>query len=325
VKTFHHKTIYPSKRITIFWGDEALNSNKLLTVILILSLIVNVASTSIIIALNQRNQTLSKMLEEAYTQLSQANTMIAQLSTQLNYTTQQLEYYKRQLEYYTTIAYGSSTSGAVSGSSEVNIVAVREVQEDIFTTYYEGVVMKAKVEITPGNGRILVNTQPNIGIDLQSSIRTAATVAEKYTGISLRGADIIVSVIADKSIQVVDGPSAGAAITIAIISAVKGLKVNSTVYVTGTINPDGSVGSVGGVLEKAVAAARNGCKLFLVPMGEANIPILQPTEKTVGNVKIITYQYTIINLESYLKSNGFNVKVIEVGSISEVAKYMLGG
>ncbi|MCS7369404.1 MAG: hypothetical protein NDF57_06820, partial [archaeon GBS-70-058] len=259
-----------------------MSSSKTLTVILILSLMMNTASTSIIIALNQKNQTISRMLEEAYTQLSQANTIIAQLSTQLNYTIQQLEYYKRQLEYYATITHSSNFSETITGSSEVNIVAVREVRGDLFTVYYEGVTMKAKVEVTPGNGRILVNTQPNIGIDLQSSIRIATTVAEKYTGVSLKGADIIVSVIADQAVQVVDGPSAGAAITIAIISAVTGLKVNNTVYITGTINPDGSVGSVGGVLEKAIAAAKSGCKLFLVPKGQSNIPILKPIEKTIG-------------------------------------------
>lgn len=304
--------------------NEALSSSKTLTVILILSLMMNTASTSIIIALNQKNQTISRMLEEAYTQLSQANTIIAQLSTQLNYTIQQLEYYKRQLEYYATITHSSNFSETITGSSEVNIVAVREVRGDLFTVYYEGVTMKAKVEVTPGNGRILVNTQPNIGIDLQSSIRIATTVAEKYTGVSLKGTDIIVSLIADQAVQVVDGPSAGAAITIAIISAVTGLKVNNTVYITGTINPDGSVGSVGGVLEKAIAAAKSGCKLFLVPKGQSNIPILKPIEKTIGNVKIITYQYTIINLESHLKNYGFQVKVVEVENINDVARYMLG-
>ncbi|MCS7368843.1 MAG: ATP-dependent protease, partial [archaeon GBS-70-058] len=89
-------------------------------------------------------------------------------------------------------------------------------------------------------------------------------------------------------------------------------------------NPDGSVGSVGGVLEKAIAAAKSGCKLFLVPKGQSNIPILKPIEKTIGNVKIITYQYTIINLESHLKNYGFQVKVVEVENINDVARYMLG-
>jgi PDZ domain-containing protein len=42
------------------------------------------------------------------------------------------------------------------------------------------------------------------------------------------------------------------------------------VAVTGTINPDGSVGAVGGVAQKAVAAGEEGADVFLVPSSEVD-------------------------------------------------------
>ncbi len=44
-----------------------------------------------------------------------------------------------------------------------------------------------------------------------------------------------------------------------------GWKVNPKVMMTGMINPDGTIGPVGGILEKASAAASVGAKLFLIP------------------------------------------------------------
>lgn len=67
------------------------------------------------------------------------------------------------------------------------------------------------------------------------------------------------------------GPSAGLAFTLAIIDALTPgeLTGGRTVAVTGTIAVDGSVGSVGGVTQKAAAADRAGADLFIVPSGSA--------------------------------------------------------
>ena len=64
------------------------------------------------------------------------------------------------------------------------------------------------------------------------------------------------------------GPSAGAALTIATIAALKHDSIRSDVVITGTINADGTIGQIGGVLEKAQAAKDIGAKLFLVPVGQ---------------------------------------------------------
>ena len=70
----------------------------------------------------------------------------------------------------------------------------------------------------------------------------------------------------------VSGPSAGLAFTLALIADLnhRDLTGGHRVAVTGTIAPDGSVGQVGGVTQKAIAAKRAGAVAILVPAGEAS-------------------------------------------------------
>jgi len=69
----------------------------------------------------------------------------------------------------------------------------------------------------------------------------------------------------------VGGPSAGLAFTLTILDELSpgDLTGGKKVAVTGTIELDGTVGPVGGVEQKAVAASRAGAELFLVPAEEA--------------------------------------------------------
>ncbi len=68
----------------------------------------------------------------------------------------------------------------------------------------------------------------------------------------------------------VGGPSAGLAFTLAIVDRLTpgSLTGGQRVAVTGTIEVDGSVGPVGGVIQKTEAAVHEGAKLFIVPPDE---------------------------------------------------------
>lgn len=68
----------------------------------------------------------------------------------------------------------------------------------------------------------------------------------------------------------VSGPSAGLAFTLSLIDQLtKGELTGDKDYaVTGEIHIDGSVGQVGGVKQKAIAAKKAGAKLMIVPKGE---------------------------------------------------------
>ena len=72
--------------------------------------------------------------------------------------------------------------------------------------------------------------------------------------------------------QRVSGPSAGLAFTLAVIDDLTpgDLTGGRRVAVTGTIEPDGSIGPVGGVAQKAITAERNGATALIVPSDEAH-------------------------------------------------------
>jgi len=58
----------------------------------------------------------------------------------------------------------------------------------------------------------------------------------------------------------IDGPSAGGLMTASFVSGVLGHDMKSDVAFTGTINPDGSIGPVGGIQYKLEAVAKDGKK-----------------------------------------------------------------
>lgn len=77
-----------------------------------------------------------------------------------------------------------------------------------------------------------------------------------------------------------DGPSAGAAMTTAMVSALTGIPVKSTVAMTGEITLRGEVTAIGGLKEKLLAALRGDIKTVLIP--EENVKDL---EEIPDNVK----------------------------------------
>jgi len=188
-----------------------------------------------------------------------------------------------------------------------------------------GVLGKVFIEVNPGKGRVLMNTNPFLEPDTQYSAETAVKVAQNYTGKNLDDRDVILSF--DVTGQVLGGPSAGAAMTVATIAAIEQNKVKENVAITGTIEPDGEVGQIGGVIQKAEAAAKNGVKLFLVPKNEL---ILTYYERQVTKEKIspnfviqrVSYVPKTLDLNNYTMSE-WKMETKGVSTISDVVKYML--
>ena len=63
----------------------------------------------------------------------------------------------------------------------------------------------------------------------------------------------------------IDGPSAGAMITVALMSALQLEPLPDDFVITGTVRPDGSIGVVGGIRYKMVGAKEHGLKRFFYP------------------------------------------------------------
>ena len=289
-------------------------------VFLLISLLLNV-SLAYVLAINYITYTESISYYKA--QVKNLTKEIENLKKEQEFIKNQLNYYRNQTLYYSSLIGEAKGYGEVEGSSEVNLVAVKIIEASIFGYRFEGVTLKGYITLKHGNGDILVNTEPKIGIDLQSSLRTAVHVAENVTLTHLTKTDIILKVTAEEEVNVVDGPSAGAAITAAIIAAIKHEKLNQSVYVTGTINPDGSIGPVGGIPEKALAAAEKGAKLFLVPKGQNTVVVWREKEKHTPIFTIIIREPYTVKLEEFLKMNGYsNVKVLEVENILQAYNLM---
>jgi len=65
-----------------------------------------------------------------------------------------------------------------------------------------------------------------------------------------------------------DGPSAGAAMAVGFIAMFKGDRVQRGTALTGTIEPGGHIGWVGGIPDKIRASKREGYHTVLVPRGQ---------------------------------------------------------
>ncbi|MBI1972373.1 MAG: hypothetical protein HYS53_03675 [Candidatus Aenigmarchaeota archaeon] len=178
-----------------------------------------------------------------------------------------------------------------------------------------GVITNLTVQVKPGAGRSLVDiNELFFWVDTQNSIRTAKDVAEKFTGANLQDYDIVYSIVTNAS--AVEGPSAGAAIAVATIAAIENKKLRDGIMITGTINPDGSIGKVGDVLQKAGAAKSSGAKVFLVPVGQS----FQTTtgyEKTCKSYllsKVCSSRWAARNID--IESSA-GIEVVEVTGIKD--------
>lgn len=175
-----------------------------------------------------------------------------------------------------------------------------------------GVVIKIVVNVTPGSGKVFVSTPPLVQIDMQSSAQLAAITACDLLGLDFSDYNFYYDIESD--VGLVGGPSAGAVMTVATIAVFKDLTLNKDVYMSGTIIPGGFVGPVGDLNYKLEAAAKNGCKIFLIPKGQS----ISKVTKRVGNVTAIE----IVNLKNLARK--YNIDLHEVETIGEALYYYTG-
>ena len=130
-----------------------------------------------------------------------------------------------------------------------------------------GIMTTALLKITEGDGNIFFNfNNVLISPDTEQSIRNAINVASDVTGISTGNLNFYFT-LSDINASMLEGPSAGAAFCIAIISALQNKTLNPDVIITGSLNHDGTIGLASGIKEKAIIARKTDAKMFLVPYG----------------------------------------------------------
>ncbi len=113
-----------------------------------------------------------------------------------------------------------------------------------------------------------------------------------------------------------DGPSAGIAMTMAILSAVSNIPASSNVAMTGEITLTGSVLAIGGLTEKLLAAKRNEIETVLIPK-ENEIDLKEIPEEVKSNLNIVliskieeAIDYVFPNYRKQLKIKNNNARKI---------------
>ncbi|GAA0086771.1 Lon family ATP-dependent protease [Clostridium sp. CTA-7] len=148
------------------------------------------------------------------------------------------------------------------------------------TLEIESVVFESK---KPGMGTVKFND--TAGSMAKDSVFNAASVIRRITDKDIKDYDIHVNVVGGGRI---DGPSAGAAITISIISALLERPIRQDIAITGEISLKGNIKPVGGIFEKIYGARRKGIKLVVIPKAnEKEIPLeLNDIEvKAISNIE----------------------------------------
>ena len=145
-----------------------------------------------------------------------------------------------------------------------------------------GEILEVEVAVVPGTGK--VELTGNLGDVMKESAHAALTY------IRSRAAQLGIEADFHKTKDLhihfpegavpKDGPSAGIAITTAMVSALTGLPVKTELAMTGEVTLRGRVLPIGGLKEKTMAAYRNGIRTVLIPAdNEKDLEEIDPTVK----------------------------------------------
>ena len=155
-----------------------------------------------------------------------------------------------------------------------------------------GELLTIEAVVVPGKGKTM--TTGKLGEVMQESIQAALTVVRKRSkqfGIAedfYQKSDLHIHLPEGATPK--DGPSAGAAITTALVSVLTGIPVRADVAMTGEITLRGEVLPIGGLKEKLLAAVRGGIRTALIP--EENVKDLAEIQDTIKNrIEIIPVKW----------------------------------
>lgn len=130
-----------------------------------------------------------------------------------------------------------------------------------------GEILFVEVSLMPGKGSLILTGQ--LGNVMRESAKAAFTWTKSHwKELGLRedfGKKVDVHIHVPEGATKKDGPSAGVAITSALVSALTKVAVKREVGMTGEVTLRGRVLEIGGVKEKVVAGHRAGLKMIILP------------------------------------------------------------
>ncbi len=182
-----------------------------------------------------------------------------------------------------------------------------------------GELLTIETALMPGKGNII--RTGSLGDVMKESVEAARSVVRSRSrklGIkdeSFEKSDIHVHFPEGATPK--DGPSAGAAITTALVSSLTGIPVRADVAMTGEITLRGEVLAIGGLKEKLLAAVRGGIKTVMIP--EENVKDLQEIADNIKNkLEIVPVKWIDKVLEVALERQPSPLSEVDVAALPEV-------
>ena len=130
-----------------------------------------------------------------------------------------------------------------------------------------GEILEVEVNVMEGSGKLELTG--NLGTVMQESAKAALSCLRSRTESLHLDRDFYktrdIHIHFPEAATPKDGPSAGVAITTAMLSALTNRKVRGDVAMTGEVTLRGRVLPIGGLKEKTMAASRNGIKTVIIP------------------------------------------------------------
>ena len=185
-------------------------------------------------------------------------------------------------------------SGAAIGSASIHAPAV-------ILTNNSGVITRINLTITSGDGTVRIIGPKSVGSSTLQAAESAAQYASNYMGVNEKLYNFTYEI--DDFNASVSGPSAGGAMTMLALSSFSGKPLLQNFTMTGTINPNGLIGPIGGVYDKMSAASALGLKFGLVPYASP------------GSFENELY---------LLIQENFQLPIIEISNVSQAFGYATG-
>jgi uncharacterized protein len=193
---------------------------------------------------------------------------------------------------------------------------------------YVGVISTITVTIqNNGSGRVFVDTLPLAQIDMQGSarlsVKVASSIVKADSSCTTNPNEYDYFFVIRTESPIIGGPSAGGIMTAAVVSLLQGWDMDDETVMTGMINPDGSIGPIGGIIKKIDAAASVGANKFLILEGQGTYTeTVYETVKTQWGTRTVTQQVTR-NVSDYAMEN-HGIEVIEIQDLNDVIYYYTG-
>lgn len=164
------------------------------------------------------------------------------------------------------------------------------------------------IEVSALNGTGKIELTGNLGNVMQESAKTAVSYVRSRSADFGINSDFYknkdIHIHAPEAAIPKDGPSAGLAITTAIVSELTGIPIKANVAMTGEISLKGKALPIGGLKEKSMAAYKAGCTTVIIPNNNVKdlAEISEEVKNAITFIPVSDFDEVITNALEYIPS-----------------------